>query len=181
MGKHGHTSAKSATALSVISLVLVALGSILVCAETQKISYKAPLAVLAPALAKAQVVILESVGGTTSPAAGNYTYHAETFLTLNASAAEGFYFETWLITSSNTRDGSGNQNTTATNPFTVQCRTGYTYIFQAVFKPVSDKSVQALPLGMTQTQACAVVAFLAVVTVAEATALGIIYSKRQKG
>jgi hypothetical protein len=144
MKKHMHTSVESAVVISVISLVLVALGSILILNGNWNITHDAPSAVLAPSLAKTQVTVLSSVGGTTDPTAGNYAYQAESLITLNATAEERFVFDAWIITSTaNSGNSQGTQNRSATNPITVQCRAGYEYVFQAVFKPTTNKAPES--------------------------------------
>jgi hypothetical protein len=148
MKKQMHTSVESAVAISVVSLVVVALGSILVFNGNGNITYETPSAVSAPSLAKTHVTVRASVGGITDPTASNFTYPAGTILTLNATAKKGFFFETWIITSTVDSDGSRCiQNSCVTNPLTIQCHADHEYVFQAMFKPTTNKTREANKLN----------------------------------
>ena len=109
------------------------------------------------------VVILQSIGGTTSPAPGSYSYDNGHVLTLTATPNANFTFHYWIVTGSYTPghlaqpqyipDVTGQFPTVpsniytaptqdsvvfATNPASITCGYGYTYTYQAVFDPVNS-------------------------------------------
>jgi hypothetical protein len=119
--------------------------------------------------AKQGVVILPSIGGTTSPAPGSYSYDNGHVLTLSATPNANFTFHYWIVTGSYTPghlaqpqyipDITGQFPTVpsniytaptqdsvvfATNPASITCGYGYTYTYQAVFDPVG-KTVPPIP------------------------------------
>jgi hypothetical protein len=108
------------------------------------------------------VVILSSVGGTTDPAVGSYTYQNGTTFTMTATASPGFEFHYWIARGSYTpghfappviipdeteqipsvprnifQGGTIDSVVFSDNPATIQCGFGYTYEYQAVFDPVN--------------------------------------------
>ena len=110
------------------------------------------------------VVVQPSVGGTTSPASGTYTYNTGTNITLMATPSSGYAFAYWIVSGNTTPTHSpGVPNyiidpdtgetvgsipkppvVTAidslvftTNPANITCGYGYTYQYQAVFMPLS--------------------------------------------
>jgi hypothetical protein len=180
-----HISTKSGALVSVAALVLLALSTTCVSIHLQSGANLTSSAVIAQASAKTYVTILSSVGGTSSPAPGNYTYPAGTLFTITASAAEGFSFDSWVFASANSQEDlivSGSdwtQNSTTANPLTIQCESGCLYVVQAVFRPVG-KGAESLPSGLNQLQVTASIAFLAALCIAEAAALGFLYSKQRK-
>lgn len=78
----------------------------------------------------ATVVILESVGGTTSPTGVNM-YPGGTQVAITATPTdEGFEFAFWVISIDQTDSTSFN------NPLTLTVTAGVTYALQAVFQPI---------------------------------------------
>ena len=102
------------------------------------------LAILSPTMisVKAQtqgtVIILDSVGGTTDPAAGTYNYNDGTSVTFTATPNDvNFVFAYWIVS---TDAGS---STVSINPLVLPIAGGVTYNIQAVFSPI-----QAPPGGL---------------------------------
>jgi hypothetical protein len=79
---------------------------------------------------QATVAIADSVGGTTSPAAGTTSYDDGASVTLTATSAADFAFNSWVI------DVTGGSNIiSGDNPFTFNVTGGNTYTVQATFNP----------------------------------------------
>jgi hypothetical protein len=124
----------------------------------------------------AGVTILPSVGGTTTPPAGNYSYQNGTTYTLSATADEGFVFHYWLVYGTyqpghlaqpnyvpgvteqfpsipeNIYQPTVDSLIFSINPVTITCGYGYNYTYQAVFDPV-NASGTPLPTTTPQSQA----------------------------
>jgi len=85
------------------------------------------------------VVVLPTIGGTTSPKAGTYALQNAASTKLTATAASGFTFDHWVIGGSPLTHGAYSFTDTPTdNPYTVDHGYGNTYTYQAVFKPVGS-------------------------------------------
>jgi hypothetical protein len=74
------------------------------------------------------VVVLDSVGGTTNPAAGTYTYDDGAEVTLTATVDDQFIFVEWVVSAKT-------DYTSTDNPFTLTVASGNDYMVQAVFQP----------------------------------------------
>ena len=124
---------------------------------------------------QAVVILLDSVGGTTSPAPGNYTYDNGTFIIFSAVPSDGFAFQYWIVSGSYTPGHTGNQVgyltdpdtglplqlphpntltgidalTFTANPANITCGYGYTYSYQPVFAPVSATGPTPTPVPQT--------------------------------
>jgi hypothetical protein len=112
----------------------------------------------------AEVIVVNSVGGTTDPEAGTYTYNYGEDITLTATASDGFKFQYWVIQGLYTpghnipsvnfpenyqadpnwvpsfpqpSETAMDSLIISTNPLKVKCGYGYTYIYQAVFTPTT--------------------------------------------
>jgi hypothetical protein len=110
----------------------------------------------------AKVVIIASVGGTTSPTYGEYTYPNNTKFEIKATPNSGYRFSHWVISGSylpghnlppilvpveipedwvpkfpNPSDIEKDSLVTSQNPLNVICGYGYTYQYQPVFVPTS--------------------------------------------
>ena len=123
------------------------------------------------------VIILASIGGTTSPAPGSYMYDSSSPLTLMATPNQDFTFHYWIVSGSYTPGhlsqpqyipGVTDQYPIvpsniyyptqdslvfAANPATITCGYGYTYTYQAIFDPV-NATTPTIPLttpSATQT------------------------------
>jgi hypothetical protein len=83
------------------------------------------------AQAQATVTILDSVGGTTTPAAGTTTYADGTVVQLSATPDSGSVFQNWLISAGGVNLIDSNAQTSVT------VAAGTTYTIQAVFQPIS--------------------------------------------
>lgn len=122
---------------------------------------------VAHAQGDANVIILPSIGGTTDPLAGNYTYANGTEFVLTAIPDAGYTFQYWTVSGDYT-SGHGaiqttyivdpdtgdiigqipriNPNANSTidsltftaNPANISHGYGYTYIYQAVFTPLTE-------------------------------------------
>jgi hypothetical protein len=85
------------------------------------------------------VVVLPSVGGTTSPAAGTYALTNAKQTTLTATPSSGFEFVAWVIGGTPLSHGAYSFTDTPTdNPYTVDHGYGNTYTYQAIFKPIGS-------------------------------------------
>ncbi len=82
------------------------------------------------AQAQATVEVLASIGGTTDPDAGTYTYNDGTSVTFTATAEEGYVFQEWIVS---TDEGS---NTATESSITIPVTGGVEYSFQAIFTPI---------------------------------------------
>lgn len=107
----------------------------------------------------ANIVIYSSVGGTTDPETGSYSYPNGTVITLTAIPDDGYEFQYWVVQGvlkPSTTTGIENQLVNpetgqiilfpslpqigslvfTTNPAQIICGFGYTYSYQAVFTPI---------------------------------------------
>ena len=104
------------------------------------------LSILSPNIAsvkaqgQASVTILDSLGGTTEPAAGTTNYNDGTAVTLTAIPLDGYVFANWQIVTSTTA------NVVSDNPTTLTVSGGVTYAIQAIFDVI-----QILPGGIPVT------------------------------
>jgi hypothetical protein len=76
---------------------------------------------------QATVNVLDSVGGSTDPLPGTYTYNGGAQVTLTATPDEGLVFATWLISTDASNDS------VADNPYSLTVTGGVTYNVSAVF------------------------------------------------
>lgn len=84
------------------------------------------------------VVVLASVGGTTSPLPGTYALADATSFQLKATPTSGFTFDHWVIGGTPLTHGAYAFTDTPTdNPYTVDHGYGNTYTYLAVFKPTT--------------------------------------------
>jgi hypothetical protein len=83
------------------------------------------------------VVVLQAVGGTTSPQPGTYTYATDAVVSLTATPSEGFEFKYWVI-SGGPLPGHGNieDGVVTENPLTTHAVEGEAYNYQPVFAAV---------------------------------------------
>jgi hypothetical protein len=125
---------------------------------------------------QAVVILAASVGGTTSPTPGNYTYDNGTFIVFSAVPDPGFAFQYWIVSGAYTPGHTAQQTgfyidpdtgqsiqlpvpvstsginalTFTTNPANITCGYGYTYTYQAVFAPTTSTSATPTPVPQTQ-------------------------------
>ncbi len=79
---------------------------------------------------QASVTILDSLGGTTDPAAGDYSYNDGTAVTLTATPLSGYVFVEWqIVTASGT-------NVDFNNPTTLTVSGGVIYAIQPQFDTI---------------------------------------------
>ncbi len=90
---------------------------------------------------QATVVILDSIGGTTEPAAGTHTFPAGTVVELRATPIDGFVFFYWIIA---TDEGL----LVTENPTTITVNAGVTYAVEAVFQPLQVPPGGTIPTDM---------------------------------
>jgi hypothetical protein len=107
---------------------------------------------IAHAQASINVQILPSVGGTTDPGPGNYTYtEGDGRAILTATPESGWQFSYWLFSgpySAGHKPGVMESNQIYANPADVTHNYdygGYSYTYQAVFVP---SSIASRPLGI---------------------------------
>jgi hypothetical protein len=81
----------------------------------------------------AVVVVLDSIGGSTTPGPGTYYYADGDTITLTATPNSGYEFVTWVAV------GEDNHPTTfIENPTAITCGYGYTYDYQPMFQPTGS-------------------------------------------
>lgn len=85
------------------------------------------------------ITVLDSIGGTTDPAAGTTNFDAGTSVTLTATADTGFVFANWIVS---TDAGS---NIATDNPVSLPIVAGVTYTVQASFDPLQAVPGAGLP------------------------------------
>jgi hypothetical protein len=97
-----------------------------------------PPATQSTSATNAIVMVLSSVGGTTTPKAGAYALADASQLKLTATPISGFKFDHWVIGGSPLSHGAYNFTDTPTNnPYTVDHGYGNTYSYQPVFSPTN--------------------------------------------
>ena len=95
------------------------------------------------AQAQGTVNILATLGGTTDPAAGTYTYNDGTSVTFTATPDAANVFQNWIISTA-----AGSSSVTD-NPITLPIVAGTTYDIQAVFAPIlPPPGVTNIPTNM---------------------------------
>jgi len=87
------------------------------------------------------VVVLDSVGGSTSPQPGTYTYSTDAIVTLTATPDADFEFDYWVI-SGGPLPGHGTieNDVISDNPLETHAVSGYSYNYQPVFSPVGTET-----------------------------------------
>lgn len=105
------------------------------------------LAFLNIALISAQstgtVIILQAIGGSTSPSDGTYTYPDGSTQTFTATPDNGYTFTSWTVLS------SGGSSLTSTNPLSLPIIAGVTYSIQPNFDPIQPApGASRLPVSM---------------------------------
>jgi len=92
----------------------------------------------------ADLTVLSSMGGTTNPAAGNYTYDDGKTITITATADDnGFFFAHWILTAD---EGS---RTSLDNPLSLPAIGGEQYTIQPVFDVITPVGVTILPTDLS--------------------------------
>lgn len=91
---------------------------------------------------QATVNVLDSIGGTTDPAAGTTSYDDGTSVTFTATPDTAFAFVNWIFSID---EGS---NIATDNPVTFPVSGGVTYDVQAVFQPIEPVPGAPLPTDM---------------------------------
>lgn len=95
----------------------------------------------------ATVVIMSFLGGTTTPAAGTYTYASGTSVSVFANPASSKYvFSSWIVSNSSTSNA-----VTTTNPLTFTVTGGVTYVVQPVFQPLNNTFISPLTTPVNNT------------------------------
>ena len=96
------------------------------------------------AQAQGTITILDSIGGTTDPAAGTYNYADGTSVTIAATPTDPTYiFQNWVVS---TDAGS---STVTDNPLVIPAVAGVTYTIQPIFIPVQAPPGAVLPSDLT--------------------------------
>jgi hypothetical protein len=91
---------------------------------------------------QATVIIIDTVGGTTVPAAGTTTYADGTSVTFTATAEANYIFLNWIL---DTPDGT---NIATDNPLTFPVAGGTTYTMQANFQPLLPAPGAQIPSSL---------------------------------
>jgi len=115
------------------------------------------------------VVVLNSVGGTTSPAPGTYAMENAASTTLTATPDSGWQFSHWVISgpTDTTHGGVPFTLTPTDNPYTVGHGYGYTYYYQPVFIPTGSTSTTTpTPTVPEFSSAAAIITAMVLVIVA---------------
>ncbi len=88
--------------------------------------------------------ILDSVGGTTDPAAGTHTYPDGQSVSITATPTDStFIFQFWLVSS------DSGSSTVTDNPLVLPSVGGVTYTVQAIFSPVQPPPTGTLPSDLS--------------------------------
>jgi hypothetical protein len=85
----------------------------------------------------AVVVVLDTMGGSTDPGPGTYSYLDGSTISLTATPDDGYDFVYWVTTSEET---GGHPYTMTDNPTNIICGYGYTVEYQAMFAPSGTTS-----------------------------------------
>jgi hypothetical protein len=126
--------------------------------------------------ANAIVIVLSSVGGTTNPKSGTYTYPEGEKIDIQATADSGYEFQYWIISGNGV---PGNYDIIdTTNPTNVTCGYGYTYDYQPVFTPVASNVATGTPTEYFYAAIIAAVVLAIIAVIAIAAAL--MYRSRSK-
>ena len=112
-----------------------------------------PMIATVKAQTTASVTVFASLGGTTVPESGTYTYNDGQIVTFTATSYpdSGFFLSYWLLTN--------NTGTSAPsdNPLSITMVGGQTYTLQPVFLPVNVGQTQAIPSPSSSTEAVVIV------------------------
>ena len=111
--------------------------------------------------ATAIVVVKETVGGTTNPGPGTYTFAEGSSITLTATPSEGQEFQYWIASGSGV-SGHGESTVLMDNPLTILCGIGYSYDYLPVFAPVGTTTPSE---GIPTEYLYAIIVVLAIVAV----------------
>lgn len=90
---------------------------------------------------QATVTILDSIGGTTEPAAGVHTYNGGASVTITANTESNFAFLQWVISDATS------SRTDNSNPVTITGSSGGNYTFQPIFTPVQTNLLGDPPIS----------------------------------
>ena len=112
----------------------------------------------APSTNNAIIVIVDSVGGSTTPGPGTYYYAEDTTITLQATPDAGYEFDSWVAVS---EEGHPSQFTD--NPTGIICGYGYTFEYQAMFAPTGNAT--STDEGVPSEYLYAIIVVLAIIAV----------------
>lgn len=124
-----------------------------------------------PATNDAVVVVLDSIGGSTNPEPGTYTYRDGSVINLEATPDSGYTFQYWVAVGED-----GHPTALTDNPTGITCGYGYTYSYQAMFAP-SDAA--PAPTGIPDEYFYAIIIVLVIVIVI-AIAAALMYRSKGK-
>jgi len=124
-----------------------------------------------PATNDAVVTVLDSIGGSTNPASGTYTYRDGSVINLEATPDSGYTFQYWVAVGED-----GHPTALTDNPAGITCGYGYTYSYQAMFAP-SDAA--PAPAGIPDEYFYAIIIVLVIVVVI-AIAAALMYRSKGK-
>lgn len=153
------------------------------CGAGYTFQYLAVFDPINPTLGPAIVKILDTVGGTTNPQAGTYTYNKAPNLTITATPNSGYEFLYWIITGNYLPGhGLGEQSlddlVVKTNPLPVTCGLNTTYSYQPVFAPVGSGAAGAQSGVLSTDMLYAIIGVLVIVVIIAIVA--VVMSRRSK-
>ena len=110
-----------------------------------------------PSTNNAIVVILDSLGGSTTPGAGTYYYLEDSTISLEATPDAGYEFDSWVAVSEEEHPSQFTDN-----PTNIICGYGYTFEYQAMFAPTGSTTTGE---GIAAEYLYAVIVVLAILAV----------------
>ena len=154
------------------------------CGYGWSFQYQAVFAPTFTATASADTVarVLSSIGGTTDPTSGIYTYPENTTYSLKAIPSSGFEFKYWVVTGDympgHNVEGQPELDATVitSNPLDVSCGYGYTYTYQPFFAPVGSQVGEGIPA--TTFYIVVVLAVIAIIVAVIAVYMGMKRSRK---
>ncbi len=125
------------------------------------------------------LTILHAVGGATDPPEGTYYFPDISNLKITAIPDEGWKFDHWVISGTDT-SGHGGAPFTLTptdNPYTIGHGTGYTFSYQPVFISTSSSGGGGGTTGGLSTTTIAIIAAVVIIVAIVAAVGGYYYAK----
>jgi hypothetical protein len=116
-----------------------------------------PTTTQTPTTNVAVVNVLDSVGGSTNPTPGTYTYMEGSTIDLQATPDSGYTFLYWVAVGED-----GHPTTLVDNPANIECGYGYTYSYQPMFAPEGTTQDS---MGIPAEYLYAIIVALAVIAV----------------
>jgi hypothetical protein len=150
-----------------------------ICGYGNTYQYQAVFVAIAPAVTPGNVIIFESLGGTSNPGPGTYTYVTDAEVTLTATPNTGFEFQHWVISGGPIpaeHHGTIVDDIITDNPVTTHAVSGYSYNYQPVFSPVGFITP---PTGIPVEYLYAAIVILVIIAII-GIGIALMYRKRRK-